>query len=223
MKKLITAVFTLFIFNSLIAQTNETEDYVEFDDRKNIVHGIYLGVTPQYGRISGESAGFLNIKFAYVANRKVEIGFSGTVFGSIQPNNTNVYRGSEVLLAGGYAGLHLEPILYGNRSVSISFPLMIGGGLATILEKKENGDFDESPIETDSSDDDSFFIAEPGVNVLYNVSRFLQIEAGFRYRISESFRLPFYGKENISGFSVGIGLKIGIFNMGRKKKIKDKF
>ncbi|WP_298515268.1 hypothetical protein [uncultured Kordia sp.] len=223
MKKLITAVFTLFIFNSLIAQTNETDEYVEFDDRKNIVHGIYLGVTPQYGRISGENAGFLNIKFAYVANRKVEIGFSGTVFGSIQPNNTNIYRGNEVLLAGGYGGLHLEPILYGNRSVSISFPLMIGGGLATILEKKEDGEFDESPLENDTGDDDSFFIAEPGVNILYNVSRFLQIEAGFRYRISESFRLPYYGKENIKGFSVGIGLKIGIFNMGRKKKIKDKF
>lgn len=223
MKKLITAVFILFIFNSLIAQTDETEDYVEFDDRKNIVHGFYLGITPHYGRISGEHAGFLNIKLAYVANRKLEVGFSGTVFGSVQPNNTNVYRGDEVLIAGAYGGLHLEPIFYGNRFISVSFPLMIGGGGVTILEKKENGDFDETPIENDNYDYDSYFIVEPGVNVLYNVSRFLQIETGIRYRFTESFRLPFYGRDNIRGFSVGIGLKIGIFNLGRKKKIKDKF
>ena len=223
MKKLITAVFTLFIFNIITAQTDETNDYFEFDDRKNIVHGVYLGFTPQYGKISGEDAGFLNIKLAYVANRKFEIGLSGTVFGSVQPNNTNVYRGDEILLAGAYGGLHLEPILFGNRFISISFPLMIGGGGITILEKKDNGDFDETPLENDTYDYDSYFIVEPGVNLLYNVSRFLQIETGIRYRISESFRLPFYGRDNIQGFSVGIGIKIGVFNMGRKKKIKDKF
>ncbi|MGH1384850.1 hypothetical protein [Kordia sp.] len=223
MKKLVTAVFALFIFNTIIAQTNETEDYVEFDDRKNIVHGVYLGFTPQFGRISKEDAFFTNLKLAYVANRKFEIGLSGSVFFSKQPNNTNVYRGDEVLLVGAYGGLHLEPILFGNRTISVSFPLMIGGGGVTILEKKTNGDFDETPLENDTYDYDSFFIVEPGVNVLYNISRFVQIEAGIRYRISESFELPFYGKDNIKGFSAGIGLKIGIFNMGRKKKIKDKF
>jgi hypothetical protein len=223
MKKLVTAVFILFIFNSLTAQTDETNDYFEFDDRKNIVHGIYLGFTPQFGRISKEDAFFTNIKLAYVANRKFEIGLSGSMFFSKQPNNTDVYRGDEVLLVGAYGGLHLEPILFGNRFISVSFPLMIGGGGVTILEKKANGEFDDAPLENDTYDYDSFFIIEPGVNILYNISRFVQIETGIRYRFSGSFRLPFYGSDNIKGFSVGIGLKIGIFNMGRNKKIKSKF
>ena len=100
---------------------------------------------------------------------------------------------------------------------------MIGGGGVTILEKKANGEFDDTPLENDTYDYDSFFIVEPGVNILYNISRFVQVETGIRYRISESFRLPYYGSDNIKGFSVGLGLKIGIFNLGRKKKIKDKF
>lgn len=223
MKKVITAVYTLFIFNLITAQTNETNDYVEFDDRKNVVHGVYLGFTPQYGKISNEDAGLANIKLAYVANRKFEIGLSGSVFGSEQPNATNVYNGDKILLMGGYGGLHLEPILSGNRFISISFPLMIGGGMVSILEKKANGEFDNTPFENDTYDYDSYFIVEPGINILYNISRFVQIETGFRYRISESFRLPFYGKDNIQGFSIGFGVKVGIFNMGRKKKIKDKF
>jgi hypothetical protein len=223
MKKLVTAVFILFIFNSLSAQTDETNDYFEFDDRKNIVHGVYLGVTQYFGRISKENAGFTSLKLAYVANRKLEIGLAGTVFYSTQPNFTNVYNGDEVLLFGAYGGLHLEPILFGNRFISVSFPLLIGGGGITILEKKANGEFDEAPLENDTYDYDSFFIVEPGINLLYNISRFVQIETGIRYRFSGSFRLPFYGSDNIKGFSAGFGIKIGIFNMGRNKKIKAKF
>lgn len=223
MKKLVTTVFILFIFNSLTAQTDETNDYFEFDDRKNIVHGVYLGINQHLGKISKKNAGFTNLKLAYVANRKLEIGLSGTLFFSKQPNNTNIYRGDEVLLIGAYGGLHLEPILFGTKSVSVSFPLLIGGGGVTILEKKENGDFDEAPLENDTYDYDSFFIVEPGINLLYNISRFVQIEMGVRYRFSESFNLPYHGEGNIKGFSFGGGIKIGIFNMGRKKKIRDKF
>lgn len=223
MKKLITATFTLFMISTTLGQTKETNDYFEFDDRKNVVHGFYLGVTQHFGKISKEWGGFTNLKVAYVANRKLEVGFSATLFYSEQPNNTIKYRGDKVLLFGGYAGLHLEPILFGNKFVSVSFPLLVGGGRAFILERKENGDFDESPLENDTEDYDSFFVVEPGINVLYNISRYFQLETGIRYRIAESFRLPYYGKENISGFSVGIGLKIGIFNLGRKKKIKDNF
>lgn len=224
MKRFInTILFVLITLNIAFAQTKETNDYVEFDDRKNIVHGVYLGVSQHIGRISNETAGFTSIKVAYVANRKFEIGFEGTLFYSLQPNNTNVYEGKDILLFGGYGGLHLEPILFGNRFISVSFPLLIGAGTATILERKENGEFAFEEEFEDTYDYDSFFIAEPGINILYNVSRFVQIETGVRYRISKPFKLPFYGKDNIKGFSAGLGIKIGVFNMGRKKKIKDDF
>jgi hypothetical protein len=226
MKRLInTILFVLIALNITLAQTKETNDYVEFDDRKNIVHGVYLGVSQHFGRISNENAGFTSLKVAYVANRKFEIGFEGTLFYSSQPNNTGVYKGNDILLFGGYGGLHLEPILFGNRFISVSFPLLIGGGTATILERKENGNFEfiEEDFENNKYDFDSFFIVEPGINILYNISRYVQIETGVRYRISESFKLPFYGKDNIKGFSAGLGIKIGVFNIGRKKKIKDDF
>ena len=219
----------LIFFNQATAQSNDIKEtkngqnYIEFDDRKNVVHGIYLGLTQHYGRISEENAGFTSLKLAYVANRKLEVGFVGTLFYSEQPNLTNAYKGEEILLLGGYGGLHLEPILFGNRFISISFPLMVGAGGITILEKKEDGEYDSEPIENDNSTSDSFFIAEPGVNILYNISRFVQIETGFRYRFSGDFTLPHYGKDNIRGFSVGLGIKVGIFNLGRKKKIKDNF
>lgn len=226
MRNIIAILMVLAVYNSLNAQKEETEEYIQFDDRKNTVHGVYIGLSQHLGEISNEWASFTSIKLAYVANRKLEIGFEGTFFFSMQPNEIPTFRGDEVLLIGGYGGIRLEPILFGNRFVSVSFPILIGGGSVTVLEEKESGGFDFTSDEFDSGEFefDSFFIVEPGVNLLYNISRFVQIETGIKYRFSESFRQELYGKDNIKGFSAGIGLKVGIFNMGRKKKkIKDDF
>ena len=224
MRKLIILIISFVFFNSVSAQINKEKesDYIEFDDRKNIVHGVYIGLNQYIGEISNEIAGLTSLKIAYVANKKLEVGFGITTFYSKQPNNTSVYNGNEILLLGGYGGIHLEPILFGNKAISMSFPLLIGGGSLLIVEKKiGGGEFDNLPLVDNNSD--SFFIIEPGINLLYNISRFFQLETGIRYRFSESFSLPYYGKDNIKGFSAGIGIKLGVFNLKRQKKIKDNF
>jgi len=226
MQKLITIFFVLVVAHSLSAQKKETEDYIQFDDRKNTVHGVYIGLTQHLGKLENEWAGFTSFKLAYVANRKLEIGLEGTLFFSEVENETGVYRGDKALLVGAYGGLHLEPILFGNKFISVSFPLLIGGGSITLLEEKEQGgyEFTSDEYENGAFEFDNFFIAEPGVNLLYNISRFVQIETGVKYRFSSQYNVPLYGKGNMNGFSAGLGLKIGIFNMGRKKKkIKDNF
>jgi hypothetical protein len=102
---------------------------------------------------------------------------------------------------------------------------MIGAGSITLLEEREQGgyEFTSDEYENGKFEFDHFFIVEPGVNVLYNISRFVQIETGIKYRFSGEYDAPLYGKGNMNGFSAGFGLKIGIFNMGRKKKVKDNF
>ena len=41
------------ILLQVVASTNaqESNDYVEFNDRKNVVHGVYLGIAGSYGKI----------------------------------------------------------------------------------------------------------------------------------------------------------------------------
>ncbi|MGB5202871.1 MAG: hypothetical protein WBN63_01685, partial [Eudoraea sp.] len=62
----------------------------------------------------------------------------------------------------------------------MSFPVLIGGGAVGYL----NGDIDD-PF-TDVDQWDAIFVFEPGVNVLYNISRYVQLEAGLKYRFSSS-------------------------------------
>ncbi|GBF22217.1 hypothetical protein C21_04410 [Arenibacter sp. NBRC 103722] len=195
-------------------------DYVEFNDRKNVVHGVYLGLTTHYGEIEDKDTFFTGLKVAYVANQQFEIGFVGTFFYSDQ----NVYRGISMYdedLIGAYGGLHLEPILFSKHRVNLSFPVLIGaGGMGYIDDNYSDHDFDEDEFEDNAQ---AFFIVEPGINALFNISRYLQLEAGIKYRFSSKFNdaKSFAPIKDINGFSAGIGVKVGIFNMGRNRYKKN--
>jgi hypothetical protein len=197
-------------------QTQENSDYIEFNDRKNVVHGVYLGLTTYYGEMRGKSTYLGGLKVAYVANRQFEVGFSGVFLYSEQDNPRTLNED----LIGAYGGIHLEPILFSKSTVNLSFPLLIGAGGVGYLANN----FDDPVDDPDEDDFEAVFVAEPGVSLLFNVSRYLQLEAGVKYRFSSRLELEDSPLRNINGFSGGIGLKVGVFNMGRnryKKHLND--
>ncbi|MDO5980619.1 hypothetical protein [Flavivirga spongiicola] len=211
-------LLALFCFiNSINAQ--ESEDYIEFNDRKNTVHGVYLGLSFNYGTIDKAETFSSSFKVAYVANQQFEIGFIATGFYS-DMNKLGLDNNNRDLV-GVYGGLHLEPIFFSKSKVNLSFPLLIGAGGVALVDDY----VDDVEIIIDDDDWERVFVVEPGINVLYNINRYIQIEAGIKYRLSSrvSFQ-PEYDLTRINGISGGIGIKIGVFNMGRnryKKNIKD--
>jgi len=200
---------------------DDSDDYLEFNDRNNVVHGVYLGLSTRYGEIKNKDAFMAGLKIAYVANQQFEVGFEGNFLYSEQ-DLFNSTLGRREDLIGAYGGLHLEPILFGKSRVSLSFPLLIGaGGVGYIGNNFNDEDFGEELMEDDF---DGFFVAEPGVNVLFNISRYLQLEAGIKYRFTTQINLVPDSIDRLNGFSAGIGVKVGVFNMGRnryKKNIDD--
>ncbi|SHG71309.1 hypothetical protein [Flagellimonas flava] len=192
-------------------QNQDEGDYIEFNDRRNVVHGVYLGLGTYLGEIDGKSTFHGNFKIAYVANQQVEVGFAAVGFYSQQNIPLNTFENLD--FAGGYAGLHVEPILFGKSKLNLSFPVMLGAG-AVVYVEDNNRDVD---IDFDRNDWDEVFVVEPGVNLLFNLSRFVQLEAGMRYRFSSRIDLEPNRVKNINGFSAGFGIKVGIFNMGRNR------
>ncbi len=191
-------------------QDKDDGDYIEFNDRKNVVHGVYLGLTTYFGEIDNKDTYIGGIKVAYVANRKFEVGFVGNFLYSEQDNPRTI---NEDLIAA-YGGLHLEPILFSKSLVNLSFPVLIGAGGVGYF----GNNFDD-PIDEDINEDeiDAIFVLEPGMSVLFNVSRYVQLEAGVKYRFSSKLDLDLNSLNRINGFSGGIGVKIGVFNMGRNR------
>ncbi len=207
----------LLLFLILGIQTYSQEDeesYITFNDRRNVVHGVYVGIGMGYGEIEGQDTYIGTFKVAYVANQQFEVGFLARGLYSRQ-NIFNPRSGDNDDLFAGYAGFHLEPILFGKSLVSLSFPVFIGGGAVgyvdrDIVENDEDFDFEDDDL-------DAVFVLEPGVSALFNISRYVQLEAGVRYRFSSKIELTDSPIDRINGFSGGIGIKLGIFNMGRNR------
>ncbi|NMH89550.1 hypothetical protein [Flavivirga algicola] len=216
--KRISAFLLLLILHNLQNNLNaQEEDYIEFNDRKNTVHGVYLGLGFGYGTIDKAETYTSSFKVAYVANQQFEIGL--ILAGLYSDINRLGLDNNNRDLASVYGGLHIEPILFSKSKINLSFPLLIGGGGVALID-----DDVEDPV-IDDNDWKHVFVAEPGVNVLYNINRYIQLEAGVKYRLSSRVSLqPEYSLKRINGFSGGFGIKIGVFNMGRnryKKNIDD--
>lgn len=198
------------------AQQKSNDEYITFNDRNNVVHGIYLGIPLAIGEIDGKDTFFAGLKLAYVANRKLEIGLATYGFYSQQNLSGELSIDNEDLI-GGYVGLHLEPILFGKRTISLSFPQFIGGGAIGYVDgdtfENDDNDFDNEDFDTS----DYIFVYEPGISLLFNINRYVQLEATGKYRFSSKIELEQQALDRINGFSAGLGIKVGIFNMGKNR------
>ncbi|WP_343486360.1 hypothetical protein [Allomuricauda sp. d1] len=210
------SILLLFLFlSTLVLKAQDDEDeFILFNDRRNVVHGVYLGFTMGYGEIDGQDTYMGGLKLAYVANRQLEIGFVGKFLYSEQ-DIFNPRSGTNDDLFAAYGGLHLEPILFGKSKVSLSFPLLIGAGAVGYIDR----DAVRNDVDVDINDDDvdAVFVLEPGVSALFNINRFVQLETGVKYRFSSQIELTDSPVDRINGFSAEIGIKLGIFNMGRNR------
>ena len=214
-----TALLLFLLFGILGFSQNQDEEYITFNDRKNVVHGVYLGLSTYFGEIDNKDTYIGGLKVAYVANRQFEVGFMANVLYSEQ-DVFNPRNSSNDDIIAVYGGLHLEPILFGKSKVSLSFPVLIGGGAVGYVNHYDI--VHEEDVDLNEDDLDAVFILEPGMNVLFNISRYVQLEAGVRYRFSSEIELADSPLDRINGFSGGIGVKLGVFNMGRnryKKKL----
>ena len=81
--------------------------------------------------------------------------------------------------------------------VHFSFYTLIGGGGANYNEEDQNGD--------------TFFVIEPGVNALFNVTDFFRIGGGVSYRLISGVNLDGVSDTDLSGASVALTFKFGSF------------
>jgi len=212
MKKIqytVIGILTLFVFQ---AKAQDSSDYVEFNDARNVVHGVYLGINMAYGEIDGKSTYLAGGKIAYVANRKFEIGVAGVGFYTDQNFSGPL---ENIDLVGGYGGFHIEPIFFGKSAFNLSVPILIGGGAVGHVNENWDDVIEYGGAEIENWD--PFFVFEPGISGQYNISRYIQFEVSVKYRLSSTINLYPGSVTDINGFSAGLGFKFGVFNLGRNK------
>ena len=217
--KRITALIVLMAFAvpSMIAQETEQSRMQRQKDNGEVQtlfdgnHGSggYGALTIGYTKIEGRDAILMGGRGEWVVGHGFGLGVAGYGF-----LNDPVYNAVEDLnysLAGGYGGLIMEPIIMGWFPVHLSFPILIGaGGVASTSYTADWADpyqYWDGYLE----DATSFFVAEPGVELEFNLVRFFRLALFSSYRYTTDIHMANTPVDALRGWNYGITFKFGSF------------
>jgi hypothetical protein len=158
-----------------------------------------------------------------VINHNLALGLGGKAVISSPVEDANLQH--EYEFAGGYGGVYIEPIVGAFNPVHLSFPVLIGaGGIGYLKHWGDREDF-EGNWDYDE-DSDAFFVFEPGVELEFNVIKWMRIALVGSYRFTSDVKLKYrksvftetaYAGTSIApndfmrSYNVGLVLKFGRF------------
>lgn len=250
-KRMSVLLVLLCMATSIYAQdSNETKTLFgkkEWKPLKKINYlGLYVAPEIQYAGLAGGFTPMVGASAMLQINKKWGIGgVAYTTLGDYTPtqlSSTKAYN-----FDAQFGGLKLEYTVKPNSLVHVSFPLIIGAGMARIDSAgRKRGEWDmfgekgmkgegmhsegDRRGRGDHMGDNLFFMIQPGVHLEMNVIKYAKVFLGASYRIAagksetnSTNPLLIPTSSQMSGFSMNAGLKVGLFdyNIRKKRAVKD--
>jgi hypothetical protein len=192
---------------SLQAQEDENEIKTLFGNKSNGGYGAFsIGYT-QINQIQSMTMGG---RGEWIVGHSLGLGFYGTGFMS---DFVKTAADQSYNLVGGHGGFIIEPIFLPRFPVHLSFPIMAGIGGIAYAENQQTGvvgNYDGYIKSTDY-----FLIAEPGVELEFNLIRWLRLSLGVSYRMTSDIHfkntLEPIANDALKGISGGVTIKFGRF------------
>ncbi len=121
----------------------------------------------------------------------------------VRLKNSLSFNGQPLFLNVGYGGLDLEYVHSSPKLIHFSVETLIGAGNVSyaLHNLNRNQDFP----------DQSFFVIEPGMNVMVNVTNFFRFGAGLSYRIVRGAHLNGTSDQQLSDINGILTFKFGKF------------
>jgi len=231
MKNLFLFLFVFAFAIPVFAQTenNDTTENTNKEIRtifgnRTPSHGGYGAITTNYTDLQGQDGLVMGVRGAWIINHSISLGVAGYGFFNEPVVNSQIdTEGNEYMLAGGYGGLLIEPIVGGLFPVHLAFPVVAGVGGISYARTTYDDTWDETEMNS-PEDVDAFLIFEPGVEMEVNVLKNMRICVGAYYRLTtdvsltrnvfldNNFQTVELAKPDVlNGFSYGITLKFGKF------------
>lgn len=174
-----------------------------------------------YTEVGSQDAIYFSAQGAAIVNHNMAIGGGGKAFISRVAYDQNL--NDDFNYVGGYAGLIVQPIVGWNQPVHVSFPVLIGGGGIGYI--KHWGEYEDDDYEFDDEDSYAFFVVEPGLEVEFNMVKWMRLAATVSYRYTTDIKLryrPLEGQnpsqtayiapnDMLRGINVGLVFKFGRF------------
>ncbi len=167
-----------------------------------IESGGFGGPVVKIGSFNGESALLVGGRGGWIINHSFIIGGGG--YGLVNNIKAKVPGpNGERYLNMGYGGIELEYVTESDRLIHFSFMTLIGGG--GLSWRDDNIRAGMAP------ENDSFFIAEPAVNVNVNITTYFRMSGGVSYRFISGIQSGASSNADLSGPSGVLTLRFGKF------------
>ncbi len=224
MKK--TVGFTLLLIIIFAATTklsfSQKRDSIEiqtlFDSKK--LSGYSIGIGIESSKFDGNSIinGSINGGIIFDHKLLIGLGIKGILnmplcekVDTSYDNSEDTFEDKSGIIAGGYIGILIEPILRPSKKIHLSFPILIGGGGLYLLTDRRYVTVGSDKLRRKVFDRNYLLIFEPGIDLEANVFRFMKASVGIKYRYAPNLNLGNVPKNAFNGFSTSITFKFGKF------------
>lgn len=223
MKTIHTLFLTLvFSLAGPVVKAQINDDFRNSDDEihtliDNSNHiGGYGAFGMRYTSIDSRDAFMFTGRGGIVLGHGVSFGITGTGF--ISESRYDARIGDNTNIAGGYGGIYIEPIILPKFPVHLAFPITLGaGGIGYSINRYDSNNNWDTNWQDNWVDSRAFVIAEPGVEVEFNVTRFFRFAIGASYKFTSNIDIRYNDNSQIiprdalNGATVGVTFKFGSF------------
>jgi hypothetical protein len=194
-------ILTLFL-GALIAAASAwcQEDLEDAAPAGKAARGAFGGAVIKITGLADEFGLLLGGHGGWIIDHTFVIG--GGVYGSltdIDVEEPRLRREFEF----GYGGVEVGVVIASHRSVHISVQALVGLGGLTNLIRPLNSRFDNP--------DDIFFVAEPGVSVMWRLTDYFRMGVGGGYRFVLGVDASTLNDAALSGASAAVNFELGRF------------
>ncbi|WP_424962968.1 hypothetical protein [Ekhidna sp.] len=164
------------------------------------------------GDLKGERGLLVGAYGGFIINRRYLFGvagyglvtnveFEGTVPGQSEVKQLNLH--------GGYGGVLIGGTIAPRELIHISIPIILGAGSLEVVDKDF---FINNPADSEFAVENTvFFVAEPGIEVEFNITKYFRLGAGMTYRYVSGTELENVEDEDVSGTTAMISFRFGRF------------
>ena len=197
----------LVLFSGVVhAQENETIF------RKSPIKrsGGYVAISNKFTSINGEFANMPGIYGGWFINRKLMlgVGVAATTNYIPVPSSFSNFPGDKMTYQYGQFGLMTEYVVASTRKVHLAVNLLTGSGFTMQYDRR---DFDDWDFDDYEEDPNFFFLMEPGVQVEFNLLKWMRFSPGVSYRRAFGSNSNGLSDSDLSNMSYNLTLKFGFF------------
>jgi hypothetical protein len=209
MKHRVNFQLTLFVLLcSLAAGAQENQTIFNSAGVKN--SGGYGALSNKFTTINGMFANLPEVYGGWFINHNFLLGFEGAASTNYipVPIANQDWNGNKMTYQYGQFGLMTEYVIASHKKVHVNLNLVTGAGFILQYDRENLSDWH---FEDHSANTHFFMILEPGVQLEFNLLKWMRFSPGVSYRRAFNSGAPGLTDNDLSGLSGNLTMKFGHF------------